>query len=258
MAPSLESLIHPQWPVPPQIKAVCTTRIGGVSCAPWDSLNLGVNTQDSGAKIIANRSVFVSKLPADLEIQWLKQVHGKQTFRAGISSDLRSENLPEADICYSRDKGLACAVLTADCLPILVCNSEGTEIAAVHAGWRGLVEGVLLAALENFASPPSDLMVWMGPAISLKYFEVGEEVVDAMFDAKLLDAGKLARLSRANPANNKKRYLDLPGIAKQQLADAGVNKVFGGSLCTYGEPDRFFSYRRDGETGRMATLIWIE
>ena len=287
MAASPLSLINPEWPVPPQIKAVSTTRQGGSSPATWDSFNLGVNTQDLAANIVTNRSLFAAELPAGLKIQWLKQVHGIEAFRADHSTldstldspsfcapnsgghsdpdldsdtglQFSSENLPAADICYSREKGLACAVLTADCLPILICDRQGSEIAAVHAGWRGLVKGVLPEALSKFSAAPKDLVVWIGPGISLRYFEVGGEVVDAMFDANLLTEPRLASLSRPSLKDKNKQYLDLPGIAKHQLAALGVDKVFGGSLCTYADPDRFFSYRRDGETGRMASLIWIE
>ena len=283
MTASPVGLIYPEWPVPAQIRAVSTTRQGGSSLAPWNSLNLGVNTQDLAANIVTNRSLLAAKLPAGLKIQWLKQVHGigavkadhsafesasyfaprsarysNSDFSSDSSLQFSSENLPEADICYSREKGLACAVLTADCLPILICNRQGNEIAAVHAGWRGLVKGVLPEALSKFSVAPKDLMVWIGPGISQGYFEVGREVAHAMFDANLLTEPRLASLSRPNLKDKNKHYLDLPGVAKYQLADLGVAKVFGSSLCTYAHPDRFFSYRRDGETGRMASLIWID
>lgn len=250
-----KELIIPGWRVPPQVKSLVTTRLGGISPEPWRSFNLGVNTEDSWQNIQANRALLSNHLPSGLKVQWLKQVHGSNYFTADAET---SAILPTADICYSSSSGVACAVLTADCLPILISNSEGTEVAAVHAGWRGLVDGVLARALASFSSPAKDLSIWIGPAISLDAFEVGREVVEAMLQAELFKADELDSLSKQHQTDLNKIYLDLYGIARNKLLSLGVEHISGGQYCSYFDAERFYSYRRDGETGRMASLIWID
>ncbi len=253
-------LIVPDWQVSSRVKCLVTTRVGGVSPEPWTSLNLGVNTQDTWRNIEANRALLSAQLPKDLTIQWIEQVHGTDSYTAdaAIPNTGALELLPTADICYSRDSGVACAVLSADCLPILISNSAGTEVAAVHAGWRGLVAGVLEKALINFSSSTQELLVWMGPAISLDAFEVGGEVTEAMLNAGLFHATELGSLSKAHPTDSNKLFLDLSGIARNKLLSLGVKHISGGEYCSYFDEEKFYSYRRDGETGRMASLIWIE
>lgn len=255
MAKGTKELIIPDWQVSPRVKSLVTTRLGGSSPEPWHSLNLGVNTEDSWQNIQANRALLSTHLPSGLKVQWLKQDHGSSSFAADTEV---SEILPTADICFSRDSGVACAVLTADCLPILVCNSAGTEVAAVHAGWRGLADGVLAKALANFSSLAKDLSIWIGPAISVDAFEVGREVVEAMLQAGLFKADELDSLSKAHQTDVNKIYLDLCGIARNELLSLGVEHISGGQYCSYLDAERFYSYRRDGETGRMASLIWID
>lgn len=255
MTEGSKELIIPDWQVPPRIKSLVTTRLGGTSPEPWQSFNLGVNTGDFWQNIQANRALLSNHLPSNLKVQWLKQVHGSNHFTADITT---SEILPTADICYSRSSGVACAVLTADCLPILISNSAGTEVAAVHAGWRGLVDGVLPRALAIFSSPAKDLSIWIGPAISLDAFEVGREVVEAMLQAGLFEADELDSLSKQHQTDLNKINLDLYGIARNKLLSLGVAHISGGQYCSYFDAERFFSYRRDGETGRMASLIWID
>lgn len=247
-------VIVPNWPRPANIKTIFTSRQGGVSPPPWNSLNLGLNTQDNEQNLKINRSLLSKDLPSDLEIQWLKQVHAAQVYTAKIDS---SENLPTADICFTTEKNIACAMLTADCLPILICNQLGTEVAAVHAGWRGLVCGVLQNAVSQFTSSSENLSVWIGPAICQNHFEVGQEVIEAMLEAQLFSQNELIYVSRPSEKEAGKSYLDLVEIAKRKLKKLGVTHIFGGQFCTYCDTENFYSYRRDGETGRMASLIWI-
>lgn len=250
----VDLLIRPNWQTPAGIGAVSTTRQGGQSSAPWGSLNLGINTQDSQENIETNRAVLAQQIP-DIQVQWLKQVHGSNgvVLQNGVLRDL-----PEADFSYTNKRGVACAVLTADCLPILICDVAGTEIAAVHAGWRGLSAGVIAIALSQFKTPPTELMAWIGPSISQNAFEVGAEVVQAMVNGELLASADLDKFCIPHTRVSGKFFLDLVGIARINLLNLGVDKVYGGNLCSYSDSERFFSYRRDGETGRMASLIWID
>lgn len=245
--------VHPNWITPPNIGCLVTTRLGGVSPNPWDSMNLGLNTADSKQNLEANRNILSKQLPQGMQVQWLEQVHGK----SGVKAMGQVEPAPpKADYCYTTTQGIACAVLTADCLPILICNSTGTEVAAVHAGWRGLAAGVLTEAVRRFESEPADIQAWIGPCISRDAFEVGFEVLDAMKAVNML--GDLESSCKPHPHNSDKWYLDLVAIARDNLLQQGLAGVSGSEHCTYSDPQHFFSYRRDGETGRMASLIWIQ
>lgn len=249
-----DSFIWPNCQKPPGIKLLATTRVGGSSPSPWNSLNLGINTQDRLERVKANRTVLARSMP-EVEVQWLKQVHGAK----GIV--LREDipvSPPEADFSYTQKRGLACAILTADCLPILIWNQAGTEIAAVHAGWRGLAAGVIENALSQFQSPADQLAAWIGPAISQSAFEVGKDVLDAMSDADLEGVFDIDSYCKPRPGIQGKFFMDLVGITRVNLKGIGVDKVDGGNYCSYSEGERFFSYRRDGETGRMASLIWMQ
>lgn len=248
-----ESLIKPNWELPKNVGAVFTTRLGGISPEPWDSLNLGINTSDLFTNLKANRSLLAEAMPAGIEVQWLRQMHGTDAY----STSAIEPDSPAADICYTRTPGIACAVLTADCLPILISNSAGTEVAAVHAGWRGLAAGVLNHTIDLFDSDTSDLQVWIGPGISQKAFEVGEDVRQAMLESGRLEQNSQKLFFSIHPSKSHKYYLDLVGVARHNLRELGVDKISGGEFCTYSDARRFFSYRRDGETGRMASLIWI-
>lgn len=250
----VDSLIRPSWQNPEGIGAISTTRLGGQSPAPWDSLNLGVNTGDSPENIESNRALLAQQMP-EAQVQWLRQVHGSSgvVLQKGVLKDL-----PEADFSYTNERGIACAVLTADCLPILICDVAGTEIAAVHAGWRGLSSGVIANAVSQFKAPGTELTAWIGPSIGQNAFEVGADVVQAMSNAELLVSSDLDGLVVAHEQVSEKFFLDLAGIARINLSSLGVDKVYGGDLCSYSDSERFFSYRRDGETGRMASLIWID
>ena len=235
----------PDWPAPVNVKALVTSRRGGVSQAPFDTMNLGDHVGDSLPAVVANRQQLLSSMSGCDQIRWLQQIHGTDCIDVASVADNH-----QADACYSQAPSMACAIMTADCLPVLFCNNAGTKVAAAHAGWKGLANGVLLNTLAQFESL-ADVLIWLGPAISKDHFEVGPEVREA-FDWASNDcfaAGQGDRL-----------YADLYKLARQQLLQAGVSQdqIHGGGLCTFAEKERFYSYRRDTKTGRMATCIWIE
>ncbi len=237
-------LIRPDWPAPVHVRACMTTRVGGVSRAPWASFNLGDHVGDDPAHVAANRAQLGALLPA--EPAWLTQVHGTRVVELGCDTDYR------ADACVARAAGRVCAVLTADCLPVLLCDRAGRVVAAAHAGWRGLAAGVLEATVAAMRVPPGEILAWMGAAIGPRAFEVGDEV-RAAFVAQHAAAAS-AFVSHA-PG---KWLADLYALARLRLGAVGVHAVHGGARCTFGEADAFFSYRRDGVTGRMAALTWLE
>ncbi len=247
MAGEIE-LIAPAWPAPARVRAAATARAGGVSRGPFATLNLANHVGDDAAAVQENRRRLARQLSLPSMPLWLHQVHGATVVEAGSSG-----SIPEADAMIARAAGQVCAVLTADCLPVLFCDEAGTRVAAAHAGWRGLAAGVLeaaVAALNAAGAPPAELLAWLGPAIGGPAYEVGAEVRDA-FPAGDREAGITA--------NVRGRWqLDLAAIARRRLAEAGVWRVYGGVHCTASEPERFFSYRRDGACGRQATLIWLE
>lgn len=240
-------LILPEQSLAPGVQALTTTREGGVSVAPWDSLNLGDHVDDDPAAVAENRR----RLQAALEIgqpQWLTQVHGVQVVEAQPDGVVR-----EADACWTRTPGVVCTVMTADCLPVLFADAAGSCVAAAHAGWRGLLNGVLEATLDVFEEP-SQVNAWLGPAIGPAAFEVGAEVREAFL---AVDAG--AELAfKPSPWHEGRWLADLYALARRRLQAAGVCTIRGGDYCTHDEHERFFSYRRDGQTGRMASLIWID
>jgi YfiH family protein len=243
-----ESFLVPDWPAPPVVRARVTTRRGGVSRAPFDSFNLGTHVGDSPEAVAANRALLRRHLPA--EPLWLDQVHGTEAVAADAGG---SGGVVCADASVSRTLDAVCVVMTADCLPVLFCDDAGTVVAAAHAGWRGLVAGVLETTLARMAVAPEQVMAWLGPAIGPTAFEVGDEV-RAAFVA--LDPGAAAAFV-AREAQGK-WLADLFTLARLRLARAGVRRVYGGGVCTVNEVDRFFSYRRDGKTGRFASLIWLD
>ena len=236
-------MIVPDWPAPAHVRAFATTRTGGGSTGPWASLNLGARCGDEAARVADNRLRLTQAIGAPIE--WLDQVHGKR-----VIGDEASERT--ADGVVSRTPGRVCAVLTADCLPILLCDRAGTIVCALHAGWRGLAAGIVGAGVAALDRNPIDLLVWLGPAISPAHFEVGQDVFDA-FVSVTPEAASAFR-----PAAAGKWMADLYALARQQFAALGVGAVFGGDACTYADASRFFSYRRDGVTGRMATGILID
>ena len=236
--------ITPDWPAPAQVKSLMTTRLGGVSQGPYASLNLGSHVEDDAAAVGANRAQLRSMLPA--EPVWLNQVHGTRVVQAE-----HAVGVPDADASYTRQPGVVCAVLTADCLPVLFCARDGSVIAAAHAGWRGLAAGVLETTLAAMQVPAAEVMVWMGAAIGPNAFEVGAEVREA-FIASYPGA------ARAFKPHQHKWLADIYTLARIRLNTCGVRGIYGGGLCTYTDATRFYSYRRDVVTGRMATLIWLD
>ncbi len=241
------SWIIPDWPAPSNVRAVQTTRDGGVSVGAYATLNLGDHVGDDPLAVARNRALLRATLPA--EPVWLKQVHGNIVADAD-----RTVGVPEADAALARQPGKICVVMTADCLPLLLCDEAGTVVAAAHAGWRGLADGVVEATVKAMKVAPERLLVWLGPAIGPAAFEVGEEVRQA-FMAHDPEAAK-AFVPRS-PLAAQKWLADIYLLARQRLAMLGVKRVYGGGLCTYTDAQKFYSYRRDQATGRMASLIWL-
>jgi hypothetical protein len=243
-------LIAPDWPAPAAVRAVATTRSGGVSTGPYASLNLGDRVGDDPGAVRENRARLAAALGLAREPLWLNQVHGCAVGQAETA--VRGAT---ADAMIASSAGTACVILTADCLPVLFCNDAGTLVAAAHAGWRGLAAGVLeatVAALKQKGAGPATLMAWIGPAISGPAYEVGAEVRAAFLASHRGAAPGFAPNARG------RWQLDLAAVARQRLHAAGLRRVYGGDLCTAGDPGRFFSHRRDGPCGRQAALIWLQ
>nr|WP_296752172.1 peptidoglycan editing factor PgeF [Thioalkalivibrio sp.] len=238
-------LIIPDWPLPAGLRAVQTTRGGGVSRGPWDSLNLALHTGDDPEAVQENRERLARALGLARIPSWPRQVHGAVVVEA--SSTLAAV---DADAVVGRTPGEVCSVQTADCLPMLFCSRDGAVVAAAHAGWRGLAGGVLEATLRTMARPPAEVMAWLGPAIGPAAFEVGPEVRAAFVS----DDSATAAAFRAGAGD--RWFADIYRLARLRLERAGVTDVHGGGRCTFRESETFFSYRRDGVCGRMATLIW--
>lgn len=241
-------LIFPDWPIIKGVKAASSTRHGGVSLPPYDTLNLGGYVGDQRHSVYRNRELLLHQLGLNCQsVQWLQQVHGDAVY----PSTGHCGDPPQADAAVTSLSGVACGVMTADCLPVLFAAKDGNIIAAAHAGWRGLHAGILESTLDKFAQPQG-IQVWLGPAIGPSAFEVGEEV-RADFLKKYPTCG-----DNFCAGNQGKWYANLYGLARHILAEAGVSDVYGGHYCTYSGSEQFFSYRREGVTGRMATLIWKE
>ncbi len=240
-------VVNVDWPAPESIRAHVTTRLGGVSAAPWDSLNLGMHVGDDPRHVAENRRRVAAALGLPAEPVWIDQVHGARVVAA--ESALQPA---KADASVARRPGVVCAVMTADCLPVLFCAEDGSEVAAAHAGWRGLAAGVLEATVGAMRAESDRIMAWLGPAIGPTAFEVGDEVREVFLAAH----GEAAEaFSRNRPGH---WLADIYRLARIRLAGAGVTRIFGGEHCTYTEGDLFYSYRRDGVTGRMASLIWMQ
>ncbi len=244
-APNLRWMV-PEWPAPGRVQAAVTTRLGGYSTGPYAGWNLGDHVGDDPVIVAANRRLLgeLLRLPADP--LWLRQVHGCEVAGAGTAP----ANC-KADAIVAEQPGRVCAVLTADCLPVLLCDRQGTRVAAVHAGWRGLSAGVLEAAVQRMRIPGPRLMAWLGPAIGPSAFEVGSDVRQAFVSVD-------AEAAEAFRARGDDHWLaDIYQLARQRLARLDIGYVGGGDYCTVADPERFYSYRRDGVTGRMASLIWV-
>lgn len=241
----MTEFIQPQWPAPACVSAYCSTRRGGHSARPYDSLNLALHVGDDAASVAGNRQILRDRLSLPGEPAWLNQIHGT---RAVV---LERERERDADAAITREPGRIAVIMTADCLPILLCNRDGSEVAALHAGWRGLQAGVIQSTLQTMRSDGGQLLAWIGPGISQAAFEVGDEVRLAFTDS---DSGALDYFA---PHGAGHWLCDLAGLAQRVLERHGVGAVFRDSHCSYKNADLFYSYRRDGATGRMAALIWI-
>lgn len=266
--------LTPDWPAPANVRALCTTRAGGVSGGPWASFNLAAHVGDDPAAVAANRALLRAQLPADPV--WLTQVHGVRVIDPALHDP--ATRSPEADAARTRALRNPCAVLTADCLPVLLCDrgareSAGTataasssemaatevaatEVAAIHAGWRGLADGVIEATAAAMQTRPQDWLAWIGPCIGRDAFECGDDVLAAFCDGH----PEARSAFRPHPQSPGKWLGDLPAIARQRLVALGVSAaaIHGGDRCTVSDAQAFYSFRRDGVTGRMATLIWLE
>ncbi|MGM0633486.1 MAG: peptidoglycan editing factor PgeF [Pseudomonadota bacterium] len=243
------SLIRPDWPAPPNVTALVTTRVGGVSGPPFETFNLAHHTGDDWSVVEENRRVLMRLAGISGPIRWVRQVHGVEVVDATRGDPGR---VPEADAVHIRGAGAA-AVLTADCLPVLLVDREGREAAVVHAGWRGLARGIVEQALQRMDSPADQVLAWLGPAIGPCHFEVGDDVKTA-FPAAYTDSVPEAFRPGRLPG---KWMADLYLLARACLNHSGVTDVYGGGLCTVCDETRFFSFRRDGVTGRMAALICL-
>lgn len=235
--------LTPDWPAPTHVRACVTTRAGGVSQAPFDRFNLGDHVQDSPEAVASNRLQLTSQL--NVQPAWLRQVHGVVVAQADPA------RVDEADASWSETPGVACTIMTADCLPALFCNRTGTRVAAAHAGWRGLAAGVLEATADSLRSAADDILVWLGPAIGQPSFEVGAEVREAFIGTHPETTAAFI------PSVNAGRYMaDIYALARLRLAAHGIQAVYGGGFDTFTD-ERFFSYRRAARTGRFASLVWI-
>jgi YfiH family protein len=261
--------IEPDWPAPENVQALCTTRHGGHSVAPYASLNLGHHVGDSAHTVTTNKDVLAGLLRGNTEFSWLSQVHGIDVVEAAPSGP-QDGVYPQADAQWSRRSGLACAVLTADCLPILLCSAAGDAVAAVHAGWRGLLAGVVENSVRALDASPDQLLVWLGPAIGPSAFEVGPEVRRAFVAAAgTTEVSATEACFVENPVESEHSFgqssgrssghymANLYALARLRLQALGISRIYGGDFCTYSDPESYFSYRRDGKTGRMASLIQI-
>ncbi|MGQ0801575.1 MAG: peptidoglycan editing factor PgeF [Pseudomarimonas sp.] len=281
MKSSEPPFLRAEWPAPAGVHAVTTLRRGGdigVSSSPFDEFNLGARCGDGPANVAANRIALTTILDLPAPPLWLNQVHGTAVHRATIEPQQgsprsagrrdalgRTKSIapcgaptkaagdePVADAAVTADAGTVLAILTADCLPVLFCASDGSELAAAHAGWRGLAAGVLQSTLDAMRTPNHHIMAWLGPAAGPLAYEVGEEVRAAFVDSD-------ATATSAFVATRQGHWLcDLPALARRRLQAAGVNDIYGGQHCTIRDSQQFFSHRRDGRSGRMASLIWID
>jgi YfiH family protein len=242
----INSLIMPDWPAPGSIKAVSTTRHGGFSLPPYDNFNIASHVGDQSHLVIKNRDYLTKLAQLPESPRWLNQVHNTQ-----VINSLDWQLNINADAIVSRQNNHVCTVMTADCLPMLLCNKQGDTVAAIHAGWRGLVAGIIEKTVTAFSGDPQDILVWLGPAIGPNQFEVGSDVYQSFTDHS-------AQATKAFRQTDDNHYLaDIYLLARQRLTAIGINAIFGGNLCTVSDNQQFFSYRRDNVTGRMASMIWF-
>ncbi len=244
-----EAWLVPDWPAPGNVGALSTTRAGGCSAAPYDTMNIGSRVDDDPHCVARNRATLLQACAGADSLQWLHQVHGVLCIeaRAHCAGEVA------ADASCTREAGIGCLVGTADCVPVLFCDRQGSWVAAAHAGWRGLCDGVLESTLDQYGGDPAGLLAWLGPCIGPNSFEVNDDVRDAFL------AVDSAAESAFRTAGDAGRWLgDLPEIARQRLRARGVTQVYGGHWCTVEDAERFYSFRRDNVTGRMASVVWLK
>jgi polyphenol oxidase len=240
--------ILPDWPAPPEVRALSTRRSGGVSAAPFESLNLGAHVGDNPEAVAENRRRLRTAVRLPAEPVWLSQQHGTNV----LDLDGAHDAAARADASFTRHPGRVCAILTADCVPVLLASDSGAAVAAAHAGWRGLAAGVIEATVRALELPPQSLLAWLGPAIGPVHFEIGAEVREELLRADPEAEGAFEQNARG-------RYMaDLAALVRRKLKRLGIARIYGGDACTYAAPEDYFSYRRDGRTGRQASLIWLE
>ena len=239
-----------QWDAPTNVHAFTTTRVGGGSSKPYDCLNLGSHVGDLDVHVQSNRAHLIEQLALPNEPCWLSQVHGIELIELSEGTQCDPQGSPPvADGAWTKKPRVACAVLTADCLPLLLTNTKGDQVAALHVGWRGMAAGIIESGVAAFADSPDDILAWAGPCIGPEAFEVGDEV-----PAQL--GGSQAAYRQAASPN--KLYADLYLLAGERLSAMGVSQYSHSDACTYRDKDNYFSYRRDGECGRMASIIWLD
>jgi len=245
MVNNSDFIIRPDWPAPKSVNAISTTRLGGVSKDAYTSNNLAFHVGDDPSFVAKNREQLRLKCQFPNEPNWLTQIHSNTVVNF-------SDSNCEADASFSNQTQQVCVVMTADCLPILICDNKGSQVAAVHAGWRGLANNIVENTIDLFQRPASDIIAWLGPAIGADHFEVGSDVKEAFVN------GHESVAQYFKQTNENKYLADLYGLAKLRLNQKGVTQIYGGEFCTYSDDTRFFSYRRDNVCGRMASFIWLD
>jgi hypothetical protein len=253
-AQTFSMVITPDWPAPMRVRAASTERGGGVSDGPYTSQNLGLHVGDDAEVVISNRRALMETLGLVTEPLWLEQLHGNIVLDLDSkkTNPAFSRNPPAADGVVTSQLDKPCVIMTADCLPVIFCDTAGTRVGIAHAGWRGLAAGVLSVAVKRMGIDPQTLLVWLGPAISQNAYEVGDEVRQALID---FDRGANTCFK---PSNAGRWWADLYQLARRSLKAEGVHAIYGGGFCTHTESERFFSHRREAPCGRMATLIWLD
>lgn len=244
--------ITPDWPKPKNVHALCTNRLDGVSSAPFNSLNLATHVQDCSKDVMQNRALLRSQAQLPAEPIWLNQQHTDVAI--ALTSKTHFNKPPVADASWTQAPNVISVVMTADCLPILITDNKGSCVAAIHAGWKGLADKIVTKTIQALPVEPIDLMAWIGPAISVRQFEVGQDVLDAF-----VNKNEQNRVFFHKKLGSNQKYLaDLPGLVTLEMQNLGVKQIYDSQLCSFENEEQFFSYRRDGKTGRMASMIWIE
>jgi YfiH family protein len=254
-----DNFLIPDWPAPAQVKSAITLRSGGCSRTPFDSNNLALHVEDSEADVQTNRQNLIKSLALPAQPLWLNQCHGIDLVY--VPDYLHEpQQAATADGSYSDKANSVCAILTADCLPVLFCNQAGTQVAAAHAGWRGLCGGILRKTVDTFKGSPDQVMAYLGPAIGPQVFEVGGEVLQAFLNRAQNQSHQLAvrEAFKAVDSIEGKYLADLYALARAELSASGVTEIYGGNYCSYSDSERFYSFRRESKTGRNASLIWLQ